>query len=225
MAARYRVSRGPSPGRSGAALSTALLTLALPSTALAAIAQKPTPAGRALAQHALVERGNLGRGWSQASAAPRKPPSLTCSGFNPPVHAVEIGRAGSPTWQQSSSGPFVSETTYAYRSAAQELSAWSGVVRPNFVRCAAQALAAGSGRGVRFKVTRKQVLNLLGLAKSARYRISGTATASGQSVDVYLDQIVIGRGQVIGVLSVSSFEAPVASRLELALARAALRRL
>jgi hypothetical protein len=138
---------------------------------------------------------------------------------------VEIGRAGSPTWEQSANGPFVSETTYAYASAGQETSVWDAVVRPKFARCAAQSLIAGSGGGVSFKVTRAHPLGLPGFPSGSRYRVSGTATSSGQSVDVYLDQIVIGRGKVIAVLSVSSFEAPVANRLELRLARAALRRL
>ncbi len=173
----------------------------------------------------LLRRGDLGRGWSETSAAPRKAPSLTCAGFSPSPRAVEIGRAGSPTWQQSANGPFVSETTYAYASAGQEPSVWAAVVRPKFARCAAQSLIAGSGGGVSFKVTHEQAFGLPGLPGASRYRVRGTATSSGQSVDVYLDQVVIGRGKVIGVLSVSSFEAPVANRLERRLARSALLRL
>lgn len=137
-----------------------------------------------------------------------------------------MGRAGSPTWQQSSSGPFISETSYAYASKPQASEVWSSVVQPGLARCAAQALIAGSGGGVRFTVLSKQELGLPRLPVNAtRYRVHGTATSSGQSVDVYLDMVVLGRGPAVAALSVSSFEVPVMLKLELRLARAAAGRL
>lgn len=142
------------------------------------------------------------------------------------MRAVEIGRAESATWQQSSSGPFASESNYVYSSRAQQAAVWRAVVGPKLVRCAAQDLVNGSGGGVRFRVTRKQVLGVAGLpAPAAHYRVSGTATSSGQSIDVFLDTIVLGHGRAIGVLSVSSFEAPVPASLDRRLAQAAARRL
>jgi len=137
-----------------------------------------------------------------------------------------VGRAESPTYGQSSSGPFVSQTAYAYGSGSQQGRVWNALARPKLVRCVAQALLAGSGGGVHFTVTGRQTLGLPALPANARgYRVSGTATTTGQTVNVFLDMILLGRGQTISALSISTFQVPVASRLELRLAGAAARRL
>lgn len=79
---------------------------------------------------------------------------------------------------------------------------------------------------MRFRVTHKQMVGTAEFpAPAARYRVRGTATTSGQNTDVYLDMIVLGRGQTIAVLSLSSVESPVGGRLERRLARKAARRL
>jgi hypothetical protein len=201
------------------------LALVAPPTA-AGIARHVTPAGRALARVALLRRADLGRGWT-STPAPRAVPSLTCPRFSPAVRsATEVGNAASPTFGRSSSGPFVSQAAYVYASAAQRAAVWRTVVRRPLVRCVAASLAGGSGNGVRFSVTGKRLLSLPRVgAPAAGYRASGTATSQGQSINVFLDVVVLGSDRTITAISISSFEQPVARALELRLARTVAGRL
>jgi hypothetical protein len=120
----------------------------------------------------------------------------------------------------------VSQVAYVYATGAQRATVWNALVRPRLVRCVAASLAAGSGDGVRFMVTGKRLVSLpkLGVA-AAGYRVGGTATSQGQSVDVFLDMVVLGSGRTISAISISTFEQPVARALEIRLARAVARRL
>lgn len=183
--------------------------------------------GSQLANHALLTRAQLGSGWSVNSSPPRSVPPLRCGAFHPGTKGItRAGAAASPTYQQSASGPFVSQVAYAYASATQAQQVWGKVVRPALVRCVASALAQSSGSGVHFKVTGRKLLALPKQSVNvAGYRASGTATQSAQSIDVYLDMIVLGHGSVITAVSISSFQQPAGRALELRLARAAARRL
>jgi hypothetical protein len=79
---------------------------------------------------------------------------------------------------------------------------------------------------VHFSVTGKRLLSLPKLGvPAAGYRVSGEATSQGQSIDVFLDVVVLGSGRTIGAISISSFEQPVARALELRLARTVAERL
>ena len=186
-----------------------------------------TPAGLALAQSALLRRADLGRGWSEQSPPPAKPPNLTCPAFNPRVPgAVETGVAASPTFRASAQGPFVSETAHAYATATQERAVWRHIARPHLLRCAAESLRRGGGSRVRFTVTAKRLLTLPPLPAPARgYRVSGTASTAYQTIDVFLDLFVVGRGQTIAAIVLSSFEQPPRRGLELRLLRTVARRM
>jgi hypothetical protein len=202
------------------------LVLIAPAVA-AGVARHVTPAGTALARAALLRRADLGRSWS-STPAPRPVPPLTCPRFSPAVRsAIEVGDAASPTFGRSSSGPFVSQAVYVYASAAQRTAVWKAVVRRPLARCVAASLVGGSGNGVRFSVTGKRLLSLprIGGMAAAGYRASGTATSQGQSIDVFLDMLVLGSGRTITALSIASFEQPVARALELRLARTVAERL
>jgi hypothetical protein len=48
----------------------------------------------------------------------------------------------------------------------------------------------------------------------ARYRVGGNATGAGQTIPVYLDELVLGRAAMITVLDVASFDAPPSDGLE-----------
>lgn len=199
---------------------TTLLAVLAP-LAHGAILHRHTPAGMRLAAHVLIQRRNLGPGWSIEAPAPRRPPSLTCSRFHPaPSGVTETGAAASPTFRGSASGPFVSQEAWAYATVAQQGKLWSTVVRPKLLRCLAESLTQGSSQGVTFTVTGQHLLSLPRLpAKVAGYRVAGVASQSGASNDVYLDMIVLGRGQAISAITFSSFEQPPSRRLERRLAR------
>lgn len=181
----------------------------------------------ALARAALIRRDELGNSWKEVSPAPRNVALLTCPGFSPRLqNVVQTGAAASPVYGKSASGPFVNQSTYAYSSAGQEATFWSAVVGRRLVRCLADGLASYSGHGVRFNVVSQRLLSLPPLpARAAAYRVGGTASISSQTIDVYLDVVVLGRSSAITAISLASFEQPVARKLELRLARAAARRL
>lgn len=170
----------------GVLLVEVLVSLGLPSAVLAAITQRSSQVGNAVARATLIRRAALGRGWTEAASAQQKPPPLTCPAFNPSISGVvEVGAAASPTYQQTSSGPFVSESGYVYRSASEQATVWGAVVHRKLVRCVAESLVNGSGSGVHFTVRHEGLVSLLALASAAEaYRVSGTASTSGQSVDV-----------------------------------------
>jgi hypothetical protein len=181
----------------------------------------------AAARAALLRRSDLGRGWSVQAPPPARVPSITCAGFDPVVKdAVQVGAAAAPTFQATANGPFVSEAAHAYRTAGQEATVWGAVVRPGLLRCAKASLRAGGGGGVRFRVTGGRGLPLPALrVRAAGYRVSGTASLPYQTIDVYLDLLVVGQGTTIATVTVSSLEQPPPSRLDLRFVRAVARRM
>jgi hypothetical protein len=217
-----RIVRAVSPG-------AALIVCA----AAAAAAATPTghrlpgtAAGRALAQHALIRRSSLGSGFS-ATPAPHSLPDLTCPAFHPPLRGVvKIGTAVSPTFSGGQSGPFVSQAAYAFANHAQETTVWRKVIRRGLLRCVRDALEAGSSSRVQIKATAGSLLGSPRVsAQSAAYRARGTASMPDESVDVYLDMLVVGRGSVITTVAITSFSDPVARAFERMVAQAALKRL
>ncbi|MEA2198864.1 MAG: hypothetical protein QOC77_2853 [Thermoleophilaceae bacterium] len=200
----------------GAAVSAAATKHRLPGTA----------AGRALARHALITRAALGPGFT-SSPAPRSVPQLRCPGFRPALpKVVQIGAAVSPTFSGGASGPFISQSAFAYANAAQQRRVWHRVITRGLLRCARESLQAGSSRGVQLRATSAALISPPRVTRqTAGYRVTGTATAADQVLDVDLDMLVVGRGTVITTIVITSFsEAPDAG-LEARLARAALRRL
>jgi hypothetical protein len=188
---------------------------------------RATPAGMAAARAALVHRSDIGRGWSEESPPPAKVPALTCPGFEPNQgRATQTGAAASPTFQGGSNGPFVSETAHSYGTDTRQSTVWRAAVRPGLVRCAVASLRNGGAAGVRFTVTDKQMLALPQLpVPAAGYRVSGTASLAYQVVNVYLDMLVVGRGQTIAEIVVSSVEQPPRRPLDLHLLRTVARKL
>jgi hypothetical protein len=180
----------------------------------------------ALARQALLRRADLGRGWT-STPAPKTVPGITCRGFSPALAGIaQTGAAISPTFKQSQTGPFASQTAFAYATAGEEQVVWREVARPRLLTCVAASLARGSTGGVHFAVTGKHLLTLHSLpADAAGYRVTGTASVPNQTVNVYLDVLLLGGGQTVTELSFSSFAQPVARTLELRLARIVARRL
>ena len=200
--------------------ATVVLATMLAGTAGGAEAIHSTPAGTALAQHALLRRADLGRGWT-GTAAPKTVPDLTCPGFSPALTGVvQTGAVISPTFQRSPTGPFASQTAYTYASGAEAGAVWQAVARPRLLRCVAASLVRGSGDGVHFAVTGKRLLTLPSLSvRAAGYRVTGTASVPSQTVNVYLDVLLLGGGDTVTELSISSFLQPASRALELRVAR------
>jgi hypothetical protein len=214
---------GPGRRTSGALAGVGLL---LGAAAPAPASQSPSM----VARHALLRRLDLGRAWSLQAPAPRRAPKLTCRGFSPRLPGVRApAAAASATFERGPQGPFVSQTAYVYASAAQQRVVWRRVVTSRLLRCVAAALRAGSGGGTTFTLTSRRVMPLHGVAgtapKVSRYRVGGSASSGGQTLPVYLDELVLGRGAAITTLDVTSFTDPPADSLERRLVRLASPRL
>jgi hypothetical protein len=184
-----------------------------------------TPAGKAAAHRALLRPADLA-GWT-AGATPKKVGALTCRASTAVKGAVETGSAASPTYQQSTSGPFVSQTAYVYSTATGAAAMFEHVSGATALSCLAASLGAGDPSGtVAFVATKKQVLPAPHVTgKAAAYRVVGRATVSAQKVTVYVDLLLVQRGKAITALTYSSFSTPVGAALEQKIARAAAGRL
>jgi hypothetical protein len=186
----------------------------------------PAASGQTPERRALVTVHDLGAGWSVESPAPGRAPSLTCSAFAPRLPGVRrLGAAASPTFALSGHGTYLSQVAYRYGNASQAALVWRRVVTPRLLACVAAALRNSSGAGTSFTVTGRRVVALRGAAtRVERLRVRGTATASGQTLPVYVDELVLARGAIISVLDVATFDAPAADALERRIVAAAARR-
>jgi hypothetical protein len=194
-----------------------LLALAVALLVIAAVAQAAparTLAGAKIAREALLQRRDLGPGWSVASPAPARVPALTCPRFRPRTDTkLQTGAAASPTFQASASGPFVSQTAYAFATSAEESRVWRAVVRPRLLACVAEGLLGGAGAGVAIKISAKGLLAPGKLAVAAAgFSVTGSATSEEVPTDVYLDAVVLGHGRTITEISVSGFDQGEARR-------------
>jgi hypothetical protein len=210
------------PGLTAVAVSVAALALAGTAQGEPRQARHGDAATRralSAARRALLRRGDL-RGWS-ISPPPKRAPILTCPSFSPDLSGAEpLASAASPTFGQTSNGPFVSQTAYVFASPARVHVFWQRVITRRLLACVADSLTAGSTTSVRFKVSRERLLVFPRVGgRDSAYRVSGTAASGGQTVNVDLDVVVVSRGSGVGALSFTSFFDPAPQRLELRLAR------
>ena len=185
-----------------------------------------TPAGTAAAHNALLRRADLGAGWL-ASTTPKKVGTLTCDTAAPPKGVVETGSAVSPTFQSSGTGPFVSQSAYVYSTAAGAAKLFAHIAGSTAAKCLAQSfLGADPNQTVTFTVTKQQTMRAPKVnGQATAYRVIGRASASAQRVRVYVDIVLIRRGNAISEVSYASFLTPPAASLEARIARAAANRL
>lgn len=207
--------------RSSLALGTGLaLAVALAGSAGASPTVHRTAAGRALARAALLKRSDLGPGWS-AGPVPGSVPALTCPGFSPALRgAVENATAVSAPFQDSVTGDVVTQSAFVFAAPAQATSVAKAVMRRKLLSCVAQSLVAGSSHGVHFTVAARHLFSLPRTgAKTAGYRVSGTASMTDQTLNAYLDEVVLARGRTVTAVSYASLEQPFDAQVELRLAR------
>jgi hypothetical protein len=176
-------------------------------------------AEQALARASLLRVRDL-HGW-RSTAPPKKVPSLTCQSFDPALTGVKpLAGAASPTFRQTSNGPFVAQTVEVFGSPSRARGFWRRVVTRRLEACVADSLTGGSTSDVTFKVNRRSYLSLPKIGERAfGYRVTGTATDTDGSQTVYLDMIVVGNGTGISALSFTNFFDPVGRSVELRLAR------
>lgn len=207
-----------------------MLTLALaaalapPAAAASSPPRKHTKADMAAARSVLLRLADVGASWKTGRS---KLGSLTCPSFQPTLKGVvETGAAASPNFRAGSAGPFVSQSAWVYRTAAQATTLWRAVVGKGLAGCFADSVRSGSTSSVTFAITGHRRLGLPKLrARAAGYRVVATAAATDQSITVVYDLIVLDRGRAVTELSFAGFSTPVPRALELRLARRTAARL
>jgi len=178
----------------------------------------------AAARRLLLVRADLGESWN---AGRTKLGALTCPTFDPPLKGiVETGAAGAANFTLGTGGPFVTQSAWIYRTAAQATSLWRTVVGKGLQQCLSDSVGSGSTQSVTFTVTGRRRLALPKLgARAAGYRVAAKAETTLQTVTVVYDLVVLGRGRAVTELSFASFSTPVSRTLELRLARRAVAKL
>jgi hypothetical protein len=185
-----------------------------------------TPAGIAAAKHALVRAQDAGAGWKTTSAPVKKRGELTCGTASPTVEgAIETGWAASPTYGADAVGPFVTQQAFVYSTVTGAQRFWQHAVGKQTLACVAKSVTAASTKDVTFKVTRSVNLPAPLGAKSAAYRVVGQAVTQAQKVTVYIDVVLVQRGNAIAEVSFSSFAVPFSRGMEQRIAGVAASRL
>jgi len=193
-----------------------------------------TSAGTKAARASLLRVGDFGSGWL-ADAAPGTSPGLnfSCQGYTPKQgDIIEIGTATSPTYKapspgtSASIGPFVMQKTSVYESENAARTLWRRTIKQGLVACVAHSLDGLAARGVTVNITAREPL-AFGRAgdRSAGYRVVATLTTTKQRLKTYFDVLLVGGGNAITELTVSSFLKPPPLKWESALAKIAARRL
>ena len=198
----------------------AAAVLAGPAAAGAPSAQH-TATGTTAAKASLLTLSDLGKGWQ---AGPTGTPGLhlSCRGWTPSGNGiVETGAAGSPSFAATQVGPFLSQTTSVYASPKQASTYWARAVQPGLVACVVQTVAALGARGIHVKVVSKGGLPVSKASNlTAGYRVVANLTSPGKTPrKLYFDVVLVGRGNTLSELSMTSFVAPVPAKVEAALAK------
>jgi hypothetical protein len=202
------------------AILLAAAVLAGPAAAAAPPARH-TAGGTAAAKASLLELSDLGKAWT-AGARGAPGIQLACKGWAPSGKGiVETGAAGSPSFAGTQVGPFVSQTTSVYASPKQASSYWARAVRPGLVACVVQTVDAIEAQGIQVKVLSKGALPVSKVSSlTAGYRVVANLTAPGKTPrKLYFDVVLVGRGNTLSELSMTSFVAPVPAKVENALAK------
>jgi hypothetical protein len=208
----------------------ALFVLAgdLAGTAAAAEEPKRKHTGRdmAIAKRALLVKRDLGKGWT-SSPTKAAPTTLTCPRFQPKQSdLVETGAASSPSYKEATSGLFVSQVAWVYKTNAQAATLWRRVVGKGLSRCLSDTVSGASTQTVTFKVTHSGELEVPKLAqRTAAFRVMATTKTAGQSVTTYFDMLVLGQGRTVTQISFAAFGAPIPSAIELLLGKVVVKRL
>jgi len=141
---------------------------------------------------------------------------------------VEIGKAISPTFSQSASGPFVSQVVFVYATVPEAKQVWQRASGNAALDCLARTVTSGSTKATRFTVLHTQrLVSPQAGTHSAAYRVIASAhsTSPAQTIDVYFDLVLVGEGKALTLISWAGFEQPLDRSLEVAVARAVARRL
>jgi hypothetical protein len=187
-------------------------------------AMKHTTADTATARGSLVKVSDFGKGWTGKASA-QQGVGLDCTGFHPSGQGiVETGAASSATISYGTTGPFITQRTSVYATAAQANTYWQRAVTPGLATCVGGVLRGLSTRGIKVTMISQGTRPFsTSLAHTAAYR--AVAIVGKNKLTYSIDVIVLGQGRAITALTISSIEAPPPANIEKALATIIAKRL
>lgn len=165
-----------------------------------------TSAGTAAAKKSLITKHDLGKGWT-ATADSTSGIDVSCAGHSPSGNGiVETGAASSPTYSGSKIGPFVVQLTSVFATPAQANAYWKRAVTPGLIACARQSLRALTTKGVTVKILSAGALAIDKVTSmTAGYRVvAALGSASAKGLKTYVDWVLVGHGNVVTEIMISS---------------------
>jgi hypothetical protein len=203
------------------ALAAAVLAGAATAAPAPAPVRKQTAKDMKLAHGALLVPADFGKGWT-ASKLSTRPQTLSCPGFAPDLHGVvETGTASRTFRGATAQG--VGQAVWVYRSSEQARLVWSRSVGKGLLGCLVGAARHAGGLTVTRIASGELVVPKLA-ARSAGFRLIVTARVKGRTLKLYYDTLLLAAGRTVTELTFGS-SAPIASAVELTLARATAKRL
>lgn len=184
-------------------------------------------ADQAKAKSIVARKADLGATWKiDADDSSSGGDDFRCSYYNPDQSDLtKTGDADSPDFvrETNSQFAFLASQASVFKTAGQMATSWSRVIRPNFARCFAEAVAEGIGEGgdAKFALRSAGTLAFPRLApRTAAYRVTGTVTVEGQKVPVWFDVIAMSRGRSVALLLFAALLTAPDGQEERAIARA-----
>jgi hypothetical protein len=190
----------------------ALVALATCAAALAARGDPKealTKADQARAKAMLLRKSDLATGFTSSPSG--KSPDFYCKAIDESDLTV-TGKADSPdfTLQSAAKFFFVSSSANIYRTAAQAVSSWRRNTSPAGETCAKQVLG-DSFKGSKVTLRSLSRMSFPKLAPlTISYRVTAGISASGNTVPLYFDLVVLEQGRAQVSLVVGSAGAPLA---------------
>lgn len=191
----------------------ASLTLATGAVAADGLPRKAlTPTGQATARSVVLERGDLGAGFTAVAADEneRLPKGARCGPLGEDDLTI-IGDAASPDFR-SSRAPFtIGSTAQVYRTLREANVSWSRGSTHETTTCLGDIIRLSSAPGEKIAVVSARKISFPAVSpKTAAYRIVVTVAAGGKrSVPVYLDVVMLQHGRIQSGLLFTSVGQPV----------------
>ena len=201
-----------------AAVSLVALTLALASAAVAAAESRPprqqhTAADTKLATKLVLRRSDFAAGWTLDPPAKPAPPCTVGpdeSGF---VQTAKVN----PSFTYRDGVTNVGSEADVFRTASEAQKDWNASTPSLLGACLVQSAAAGFGKNVIVKLTSAHKLAApKGAERSLHYRYV-LAVRSGQTRNLVVDVVALGRGRVTVVLYSLTVHSPLPASVVTAL--------
>lgn len=201
-------------------LAAGLLGLASPSAASARMT-----ADSQLARNVMLTRSDLGTGWSSTPAASGRPFVCVRSQTGTRLPGPAAG-ARSRDFSAGQTGPFVEQIALTYRTLGAAGRFWRAVTSGGLVNCMTQSLNSESLGDIHFQVVAslEHTISVRG-ARTFGHEFRVSESAGGESTSIYLDLLLLERGRLVSLVSVSSLGSPALPSTEWRLESAVARRL